>query len=195
MLKSGNAKSGRLLSKALYNKGEDMAYANLILTKDNERLETPIGYCFSILFFGWLVPLFRKDRNNLFKIFLILIFTVGIASVYYCFKYNKIYINDKLKEGYFISDISALDEKEIEVKNLNPVNYNNEFNQYFIWVNKFNIKYMKYFDSKQEAINYIKKHPKNSLKLQHLVKAARDDFIPNKIKEKYKFPFNKWLAA
>ena len=59
-----------------------------------------VGFSWTTLFFGCLVPLFRGD----WKWFLIMIiadsFTCGIARLIFIFKYNKFYISDLLKDGY-----------------------------------------------------------------------------------------------
>lgn len=62
--------------------------------------EAPVGFSWTTFFFGFFPALLRGDWKN----FLILLFlslpTFGIVLIVYWFKYNKIYINDLIGNGF-----------------------------------------------------------------------------------------------
>jgi len=57
---------------------------------------TKVGYSWTMLFFGFFVPLLRGD----WKWTLISLFLYGFANIIFSFFYNDIYIKDLLADGY-----------------------------------------------------------------------------------------------
>lgn len=72
-----------------------------------ERKKVKVGYSWTVLFFGWLVPIIRKDFKWFIIMFVAQIFVgmiaVDIAVVVNIIMfaiYNKMYINDLIAKGY-----------------------------------------------------------------------------------------------
>lgn len=90
--------------------------ANQVLLKQKQTGElkrVAVGFSWTILFFGGLVPLFRKDWGGFFLLLFVSLVIFGLALVfppflivgiitafYFAFKYNKLYIKKLLSQGY-----------------------------------------------------------------------------------------------
>lgn len=87
------------------------------VTLKNERnglvKVAPVGFSWTVLLFGWFPTLFRQD----YKWFLIMLGstlildTIGLGllvGIAFSFFYNKLYIEDLLREGY--KPVSECDE-------------------------------------------------------------------------------------
>lgn len=70
----------------------------------NDRKICPVGFSWTMLFFGPFVPLFRGDIKNFFLQFLLVLPTFAIYNVVCLFTYNKAYINKLLFQGYTPAD-------------------------------------------------------------------------------------------
>lgn len=83
----------------------------MLINKDKLKKECPIGFSWTVFFFGPIVPLRRGDL----KWFLIMLFlnatVVGILANFLWFSknYNKFYIQDWLEKGYKPYDEKAVD--------------------------------------------------------------------------------------
>ena len=53
-----------------------------------------------VLFFGFAVPLYRKDWKWAIIILFSQVVTLGLASIPFAFLYNKIYVKKLIKLGY-----------------------------------------------------------------------------------------------
>lgn len=62
--------------------------------------EAPVGFSWTTLFFGFFVPLLRKDLKWFAIMLIAQIFTLGISVLVFPFIYNKIYIKSLISEGY-----------------------------------------------------------------------------------------------
>ena len=60
----------------------------------------PIGFSWTVLFFGFLPPLFRSDWKWGIIIFLFAFFTWEISNIIFSFIYNKLYVKDLIGNGY-----------------------------------------------------------------------------------------------
>jgi len=77
-----------------------------------------LGFSWTTLFFGGLVPLIRGDLKWFVIMWLIIIITVGVAMFIFPFIYNKIYIKGLLGRGYVPADYfskTALQAKGIVI--------------------------------------------------------------------------------
>ena len=61
---------------------------------------TKVGFSWTMLFFGFLVPLFRSDFKWSILSLIAAFCTAGISWLIFPFVYNKIYIKDLLEKGY-----------------------------------------------------------------------------------------------
>lgn len=70
--------------------------------------DCPVGFSWTTLFFGFLVPLFRGDLVGVLIHLLASVFSIGIFWLIWPFFYNKNYINRLLEKGYMpYSDTGA----------------------------------------------------------------------------------------
>ena len=84
----------------------------VILIKDNMVKEGFVGFSWTTFFFGFLVPLFRKDFIASLGLFVIScvvsFFTYGagcfVLNIIVAFAYNKYYTENLLKEGFLPKD-------------------------------------------------------------------------------------------
>jgi hypothetical protein len=63
-----------------------------------------IGFSWTVLFFGFFVPLFRKDWKGAFHLFLASSLTLGLSNLIFAFYYNKKHLRSLLKSGYMPAD-------------------------------------------------------------------------------------------
>jgi len=66
--------------------------------------EVPLGFSWTALFFGALVPLFRGDLKWFAIFMLASILTLGLAWIAVPFIYNKIYVKELLQKGFKPAD-------------------------------------------------------------------------------------------
>lgn len=66
-----------------------------------------IGFSWTMLFFGFFVPLSRRDWKWVAISFLASIFTAGICWFIFPFVYNKMYIGDLIEKGWEPADAEA----------------------------------------------------------------------------------------
>lgn len=90
--------------------------SNVTLTK-----EAPVGFSWTILFFGWIVCIFRKDWKWMAIIFLMTLLQVlfisqtaaPIINIVMAFMYNKIYVKDLLDKGYIATGTKNGRDQEV----------------------------------------------------------------------------------
>lgn len=63
-----------------------------------------VGFSWTTLFFGFLVPLFRGDWIWLIVMLLLGLVSCGIANIILAFLYNKFYTTKLLEEGWEPAD-------------------------------------------------------------------------------------------
>ena len=63
-----------------------------------------IGYCWTYLFFGWIVPIFRGEIGISALHLLFTLVTVGLFQFVMSFLYNKQFMIRQLTNGYELSD-------------------------------------------------------------------------------------------
>ena len=74
--------------------------------------EAPVGFSWTILFFGPFPPIFRGDWKWGLIILVAAFLTFGLSSFIFMFIYNKLYLKSLLEQGY-----TSIDSDEV----LNPV--------------------------------------------------------------------------
>ncbi|MDE2738672.1 MAG: hypothetical protein OXH47_04025 [Paracoccaceae bacterium] len=62
--------------------------------------EAPVGFSWTVLFFGFIPPLFRKDWLGAVIILVIAFFTFGLSNLVFGFIYNKMYLKGLIKDGF-----------------------------------------------------------------------------------------------
>jgi hypothetical protein len=78
----------------------------IILTRNQARdLSAPIGFNFSCLLLGSLIPLFKGESKIFFKYLIPNLLFLGFWNLYLALTYNKKFILRKLSEGFSVKDI------------------------------------------------------------------------------------------
>ena len=63
-----------------------------------------IGFSWTVLFFGFCVPIFRGDAKWAVIMFVASVLTLWLANMIFCFTYNGTYIRDLLSKGFRPAD-------------------------------------------------------------------------------------------
>ena len=101
-----------------------MAFATLTLEDKKNHIvkEAPVGFSWTTLIFGALVPLFRSDWGWFFIMLVANIITFSITSIIFAFIYNKIYIQNMMKKGFkvksYVGNKKLIESKaQIKIRN------------------------------------------------------------------------------
>lgn len=79
-----------------------VAYANVVFENQHTGSikNAPIGFSWTVFFFSFFPPLFRRDIVWSIIILICAVCTYGISNLIFCFIYNKIYIKKLIGIGY-----------------------------------------------------------------------------------------------
>ncbi len=77
-----------------------MAYAEILVTNGIEVKKVPLGYSWTVLFFGGFPPLFRGDWAWAIALFVGNLFTWGLMALVCSFFYNRTYAKSLFNKGY-----------------------------------------------------------------------------------------------
>lgn len=69
--------------------------------------QAPVGFSWTVLFFGFFPALFRGHWTGALIVFLIGWMTLGFAQLVFAFIYNKMYVKHLLGEGFRLSRSSS----------------------------------------------------------------------------------------
>jgi len=91
-----------------------MAFTTVYLTNGVEIKKAPVGFSWTVLFFGGWPCLFRQDW--LWGVLLIVasILTYGLAGLVCSFFYNKVYIKNLLNKGYTFSNTPGITDEALK---------------------------------------------------------------------------------
>jgi hypothetical protein len=94
-----------------------MAYTHINFknTTTGELRRAPVGFSWTVLFFGFFPALFRTDWKWFAIMLLIGIITYGLAFLVFMFIYNKLYINDLINKGF---EAVSIDDNNFAKANL-----------------------------------------------------------------------------
>jgi hypothetical protein len=70
----------------------------------DHRKSVKVGFSWTTLLFGGLVPLFRGNASWCIAMVVVAICTFGISWIVFPFFYNKVYLIDLLEKGYTLVD-------------------------------------------------------------------------------------------
>lgn len=88
-----------------------MAFTSIIFKNPNTGAmkEAPVGFSWTVFFFGFFPPLFRGDWKWAIIMFIIAMITFGLSNLVFMFIYNKLYIKDLIGSGYKAQSIASGD--------------------------------------------------------------------------------------
>lgn len=80
-----------------------MAFDTLVLKNPNtgEIKNAPVGFSWTVFFFGFFPPIFRGDWKWTAIILVIAIITFGFSNIVFAFIYNKNFIKEQLYSNGF----------------------------------------------------------------------------------------------
>jgi hypothetical protein len=86
-----------------------MAYTSIVFENPHTGAikEAPVGFSWTVFFFGFFPPLFRGDWKWAVIMFIIAMFTFGISGFVFMFIYNKLYIKDLIGSGFKAKSIGS----------------------------------------------------------------------------------------
>lgn len=74
------------------------------MQKNGMTKPVPVGFSWTTLFFGCLVPLFRGDWIWFGVMLLLMVFSFGVINFILCFFYNRIYVTSLINHGWVPAD-------------------------------------------------------------------------------------------
>ena len=79
-----------------------MAFSKLNLKHPEFEVtkEAPVGFSWTVLFFGFLPPLFRGDYKWAIVMLIAALVTFGLSNLIFMFIYNNLYLKSLLETGY-----------------------------------------------------------------------------------------------
>lgn len=91
-----------------------MASTTIYLTNGVEIKKAPVGFSWTVFFFGGWPAIFRQDW--LWGIILLIAeyLTWGIAGIVFAFFYNKMYIKNLVDNGYKIKDMPGVTDEQLK---------------------------------------------------------------------------------
>ena len=86
-----------------------MAYATIAFENPHtgEMKEAPVGFSWTVLFFGFFPPIFRNDWKWAFIILVFAFITWGLSNLVFMFIYNKLYIKDLISAGFKVKSVGT----------------------------------------------------------------------------------------
>ena len=72
-----------------------------------ETKEAPVGFSWTVFFFGFFPPIFRNDWKWALIILVFALITWGLSSLVFMFIYNKLYIKDLISAGFKVKSVET----------------------------------------------------------------------------------------
>tara|TARA_B100000767_G_C19436702_1_gene398279 strand:+ start:65 stop:379 length:315 start_codon:yes stop_codon:yes gene_type:complete len=87
-----------------------MAFSTLNLKHPEYEVikKAPVGFAWTVFFFGFFPPLLRSDWKHAILIIVLGLFTFGLSTLIFMFVYNKMYVKSLLDEGYSSVDSESI---------------------------------------------------------------------------------------
>jgi len=95
-----------------------MAYTTITFENPHtgEIKQAPVGFSWTVLFFGFFPPLFRGDWKWAVIMFILAMITFGLSGLVFMFIYNKLYIKDLIGSGFKAKSIASGNVDEVSAK-------------------------------------------------------------------------------
>ena len=89
-----------------------MAYTSIMFENPNTGAikEAPVGFSWTVLFFGFFPPLFRGDWKWAAIMLILALITFNLSGLVFMFIYNKLYIKDLIGSGFKAKSIKHLSQ-------------------------------------------------------------------------------------
>jgi len=84
-----------------------MAYAKMMVSNGIEVKKVPLGFSWTMFFFGGFPPLFRGDWMWGIGMLVACALTSGFAGIIGAFFYNKMYAKSLFEKGYKVTELPA----------------------------------------------------------------------------------------
>lgn len=86
-----------------------MAFTKIIFKHPESGVvrAAPVGFSWTVLFFGFLPPLFREDWKWGAILFALGIFTFTLSNVVFGFTYNRLHIADLVAAGFKAQSVAS----------------------------------------------------------------------------------------
>lgn len=91
-----------------------MAHSTIYLTNGTEVKKAPVGFSWTVFFFGFFPPLFRGDWIWFAVLLLLGLLFWWIPAIVVAFFYNKLYIKSLFEKGYKIHDSSQITDEQLK---------------------------------------------------------------------------------
>ncbi len=96
-----------------------MAYATVYLSNGVEVKKAPVGFAWTVLLFGFFVPLFRADwlwfvALLSMQVLSWVFFPIAIVCIVMAFFYNKIYMKSLFEKGYKIHNSDQVSDQKLK---------------------------------------------------------------------------------
>jgi len=90
-----------------------MAFTTILFKNPNDgsMKQAPVGFSWTVFFFGFFPPLIRGDWKWAIIFLLCAVITFGLSNLVFMFIYNKLYIKDLIGSGYKAESIASGDLK------------------------------------------------------------------------------------
>lgn len=82
----------------------------ILLKKNGHTKKVATGYSWKSLFFGVFYPLYRGDYAGFFIQFILGLLTGGLSWLVVPFRYNKIYLDRLIVDGWKLKKVGGLDD-------------------------------------------------------------------------------------
>ncbi|MDC0194684.1 hypothetical protein OAJ82_00285 [Alphaproteobacteria bacterium] len=93
-----------------------MAFGTITFKSKNQVVkDAPVGFSWTTLFFGFFPALIRGDWLWAIIMLVAAVFTFGLSGIVFAFIYNRLYIQNLLKQGFEVQNYSG-DKSLIERK-------------------------------------------------------------------------------
>lgn len=86
-----------------------MAFANIYMKNPMTGMmrEAPVGFSWTVFFFGPVPALFRRDFAGFLIMFVVGLMTLGLSTIVFMFIYNKMHLKGLIKDGYKATSASG----------------------------------------------------------------------------------------
>jgi len=95
-----------------------MAYTSIVFENPHNGAikEAPVGFSWTVFFFGFFPPLIRGDWKWAVIMLLLAFLTFNLSSLVFMFIYNKLYIKELIGSGFKAKSVASGNLEEISSK-------------------------------------------------------------------------------